>query len=128
VKLVFRIWSCLELCQTRPYITIGCRKYKCLDWIHGMAPELHHGFTMQGQPWQLGHGLSHLLSNSRTCGGHQLPPGASPSCRRPSNEWMNGSPSLGAQGVLFMPLGILGACSNLSCTRSSLGEKRTWFP
>jgi hypothetical protein len=53
-----------------------------------VAPELHHGFTTQGQPWRLGHGLSHLLGNSRTRGGHRLPPGASPSSRRLSDEWM----------------------------------------
>jgi hypothetical protein len=32
-------------------------------WIQGMAPEVHHGFTMQGQPWRLGSSLSHLLGN-----------------------------------------------------------------
>jgi hypothetical protein len=45
--------------------------------------------------------------------------------------WMDGwmdQPSLGAQGGVFMPLGSLGACSTLPCTRSSLGEKGTWFP
>jgi hypothetical protein len=69
------------------YITIECRMYNCLDktW----ALELHHGFTTQGQPWRLGHGLGHLLDNSRTCGGRRLAPGASPSCRRLSDEWMD---------------------------------------
>jgi hypothetical protein len=70
------------------YITIECRVYNCLDGIKACAPELHHGFTTQGQPWELGHDLGHLLGNSRTCGGHQLPPGASPSCQRLSDEWM----------------------------------------
>jgi hypothetical protein len=31
--------------------------------IQGMAPELRHGFTTQGQPWRLGSSLSHLLGN-----------------------------------------------------------------
>jgi hypothetical protein len=44
---------------------------------------------MQGQPWQLGHGLSHLLGNSRTRGGRRLPPGASPLSRWLSDEWMD---------------------------------------
>jgi hypothetical protein len=44
---------------------------------------------MQGQPWQLWHGLGHLLGNSRTCSGRRLPPSASPSCRWLSNEWMD---------------------------------------
>jgi hypothetical protein len=43
------------------------------------------------------------------------------------NEWID-HPSLGAQEGVFMPLGSLGACSTLPCTRSSLGEKGTWFP
>jgi hypothetical protein len=47
-------------------------------WIQGTAPELHHGFTTQGQQWQLGSSLSHLLGNSRTRGVCRLPPGASP--------------------------------------------------
>jgi hypothetical protein len=55
------------------YVTIECRVYNCLDGIQGMAPVLQHGFTTQGQPWQLGHGLGHLLGNSRTCGGRWLP-------------------------------------------------------
>jgi hypothetical protein len=59
-------------------------------WIQGMALELYHGFTTQGQPWWLGHGLSHPLGNSRTCGGRRLPPVASPSCRRLFDEWMDG--------------------------------------
>jgi hypothetical protein len=41
--------------------------------IQVTAPELHHGFTTQGQPWRLGHVLGHLLGNSRTCGGRRLP-------------------------------------------------------
>jgi hypothetical protein len=69
--------------------------YNCLDGIMAWAPELHHGFTTQSQPWRLGHGLSHLLGNSRTCGGRRLPPGASPSCRRLSDEWMDWSSHLG---------------------------------
>jgi hypothetical protein len=47
--------------------------YKRLDEFKGVALELHHGFTMQGQPWWLGHGLSHLLGNSQTCDGCRLP-------------------------------------------------------
>jgi hypothetical protein len=35
------------------YITIECRVYNCLDGIKAWAPELHHGFTTQGQPWRL---------------------------------------------------------------------------
>jgi hypothetical protein len=52
-----------------------------------MAPELHHGFTTQGQPWRLRSSLSHLLSNLRTCGARRLPPGASP---RVGSSLMNG--------------------------------------
>jgi hypothetical protein len=63
------------------YITTEWRMYNCLDGIKAWAPELHHGFTTQGQPWWLGNGLGHLQGNLRTCGGRQLPPGASPSCR-----------------------------------------------
>jgi hypothetical protein len=63
------------------YITIKCRVYNCLDGIKAWAPEIHHGFTTQGQPWWLG--------NSRTCGGRRVPPGASPSCRWLSNKWMD---------------------------------------
>jgi hypothetical protein len=47
------------------YITIKCRMYNCLDGIKAWALELHHGFTTQGQPWCLGHGLGHLLGNLR---------------------------------------------------------------
>jgi hypothetical protein len=32
-------------------------------WIMAWAPKLHHGFTTQGQPLRLGHGLGHLLGN-----------------------------------------------------------------
>jgi hypothetical protein len=75
------------------------------------APELHHGFTTQGQPWRLGHGLSHLLGNSRTRGGRRLPPGASPSSRRLSDEWMDWSPLLGSpRGCIYAlgePWGVL---------------------
>jgi hypothetical protein len=56
-------------------------------WIQGTAPELHHGFTTQGQPWWLGSSLSHILGNLRTCGGRWLPPGASP---RVGASLMNG--------------------------------------
>jgi hypothetical protein len=66
-------------------------------------PWLHHA----GQTMVSRHGLGHLLGNSRTCGGRRLPPGASPSSRRLSDEWMDRSPSLGAQEVVFMPLGAL---------------------
>jgi hypothetical protein len=36
-------------------------KVQTTSRIRVPAPELHHGFTTQGQPWRLGHGLSHLL-------------------------------------------------------------------
>jgi hypothetical protein len=71
------------------YITIERRMYNCLVGIKARAPELHHDFTTQGQLWWLGHGLSHLLGNLRTCGGRRLPLGASPSSRRLSDEWMD---------------------------------------
>jgi hypothetical protein len=93
------------------YITIECRMYNCLDGIKSWAPELHHIFTMQGQPWCLGHGPGHLLGNSRTCGSRQLPPGASPSCRWLSDEWMDRSPLLGRpRGCIYAlgePWGVL---------------------
>jgi hypothetical protein len=79
--------------------------------IQVAAPELHHGFTTQGQPWRLGHGLSHLLGNSRTRGGRRLPPGASPSSRRLSDERMDWSPLLGrTRGCIYShgePWGVL---------------------
>jgi hypothetical protein len=85
--------------------------YNCLDGIKIWAPELHHGFTMQGQPWRLGHGLGHLLGNSRTCGGRRLPPGASPSCQRLTDEWMDRSLLLGCpRGCIYAlrkPWGVL---------------------
>jgi hypothetical protein len=105
------------------YITIECRMYNCLDGIKAIAPELHHGFTTQAQPWWLGHGLGHLLGNWRTCGGRWLPPGASPSVGGSlMNRWID-QLSLGSQGGVFMTLGSLGACSILPYTRSS-----SWFP
>jgi hypothetical protein len=52
-------------------------------------PWLHHA----GPTTVVGHGLSHLLGNLRTCSSYWLPSGASPSCRRLSDEWMDGSPS-----------------------------------
>jgi hypothetical protein len=58
------------------YITIECRVYNCLDGMKAWAPELYHGFTTHGQPWRLGHGLHHLLGNSRTRDDRRLPPGA----------------------------------------------------
>jgi hypothetical protein len=73
-----------------------------------MAPELHHGFTTQGQPWWLGSSLSHLLGNLMTRGGRRLPPGASP---RVGGSVMNGwidQLSLGSQGVYLCPWGALG--------------------
>jgi hypothetical protein len=70
------------------YITIECRMYNCLDGIKAWAPELHHGFTTR-PTMEARHGLGHLIGNSRTCGGRRLPPGASPSCRRLSDEWMD---------------------------------------
>jgi hypothetical protein len=95
------------------YITIECRMYNFLDGIKAWALKLHHGFTTQGQPWRLGHGLGHLLCNSRICGGRRLPPDASPSCGGSlMNGWID-HPSLGAQGVVCMPFGSLGACSTL---------------
>jgi hypothetical protein len=84
------------------YITI---EYNCLDGIKPWAPELHHGFTTLGQPWWLGHGLGHPLGNSRTCSGHQLAPGASPSCRRLSDEWMDRSRLLGRPWGCIYALG-----------------------
>jgi hypothetical protein len=85
--------------------------YNCLDGIKVWALELHHGFTTQGQPWWLGHGLGHLLGNLRTCGGRRLPPGASPSCQRLSDEWMDRSPLLGfPRGCIYAlgePWGVL---------------------
>jgi hypothetical protein len=51
----------------------------------GTPPWLHHaGPTMVARQ-----GLGHLLGNSRTCGGRRLPPGASPSSRRLSDEWLD---------------------------------------
>jgi hypothetical protein len=85
--------------------TIECRVYNCLDGIKTWASELHHGFTSQGQPWRLGHGLGHLLGNSRTCDDRRLPPGASPSCQRLSNDWMNQSPLLGRPRGFIYALG-----------------------
>jgi hypothetical protein len=79
--------------------------------IQVAAPKLHHGLTTQGQPWQLRHGLGHFLGNSRTCGGRRLPPGASPSCRQLSDEWMDRSPLLGCpRGCIYTlgePWGVL---------------------
>jgi hypothetical protein len=93
------------------YITIECRMYNYLDGIKAWALELHHDFTTQGQPWRLGHSLSHLLCNSRTCGGRRLPLGASPSCRRLSDEWIDRSPLLGRpRGCIYAlrePWGVL---------------------
>jgi hypothetical protein len=71
------------------YITTECRVYNFLDGIKTWTLELHHDFTTQGQPWWLGHDLGHLLGNSRTRSGRRLPPGASPSCRQLSDEWMD---------------------------------------
>jgi hypothetical protein len=53
------------------------------------ALKLHHGFTAQGQPWQLGSSLSHLIGNMRTCSSRLLPPDASPSVSGSLvNGWM----------------------------------------
>jgi hypothetical protein len=108
-------------------------------WIQGAASELHHDFTTQGQPWRLGHGLGHLLGNSRTCGGRRLPPGASPSSRRLSNDWMDWSPLLGCQrgciytlgepwGVLHLALHeiFLGREGNLASIKSA-SSRFSWF-
>jgi hypothetical protein len=121
------------------YITIECRMYNRLDGIKAWAPELHHGFTTQGQPWRLGHGLGHLLGNSRTCGSRRLPPGAYPSCRRISDEWMDRSPLLGHPrcciyalgepwGVLHLDLYeiFLGREVNLVSIKSA-SSRFTWF-
>jgi hypothetical protein len=93
------------------YITIECRMYNCLDGIKTWASELHHGFTTQGQPWRLGHGLGHLPGNSRTCDGRRLPPAASPLYRQLSDEWMDRSPLLGhPRGCIYAlgePWGVL---------------------
>jgi hypothetical protein len=71
-------------------------------------------------------GLGHILDDFRTRGGrHRSLLGFT------EFLWMDGwmdEPALGAQGGVFMPLGSLGACSTLPCTRSSLGEKGTVFP
>jgi hypothetical protein len=51
----------------------------------GTPPWLYHvGPTMAARAWP-----SHLLGNSRTRGGRQLPPGASLLSRRLSDEWMD---------------------------------------
>jgi hypothetical protein len=70
-------------------------------------------------------GLGHLLDDFEDS---RRPSSLSPRFRRvPVDGWIDQS-SLGAQGVVFMPLGSLGAFSTLPCMRSSLGEKGTWFP
>jgi hypothetical protein len=70
---------------------------------------------MQEQPWWLG-GLGHLVGISRTCGGHRLPLGASPSCWRLSDDWMDvaagggrgkGGPKLGPEQARMADLGRL---------------------
>jgi hypothetical protein len=80
-------------------------------WNQGMGsrtpPWLHHiEPTMAAR-----HGLGHLLGNSRTCGGRWLPPGASPSRRRLSDEWMDQSPLFGhPMGCIYAlgePWGVL---------------------
>jgi hypothetical protein len=121
------------------YITIECRMYNCLDGIKAWSPELHHGFTTQGQPWRLGHGVGHLLGNSRTCGGRQLPPSASPSFRWLSNEWMDRFPLVGRPrgciyalvepwGVLHLALHeiFLGRDGNLISIKSA-SSRLSWF-
>jgi hypothetical protein len=108
--------------------------YNRLDGIKAWAPEIHHDFTTQSQPWQLGHGLGHLLGNSRTCGGHRLPPDASPSCRRLSNEWMDRSPLLGRPRGCIYDLGepwalyeiFLGREGNLVSIKSA-SSRFSWF-
>jgi hypothetical protein len=108
-------------------------------WIQGTARELHHGFTTQGQPWRPGSSLSHLLGNSRTCGGRRLPPGASPSSRQLSDEWMDRSPLLGRPrdciyalrdpwGVLHLALHdiFLGREGNLVSVKSA-SSKLSYF-
>jgi hypothetical protein len=70
-------------------------------------------------------GLDHLLDNFEDS---RRPSSLSPRFRRVLVDGWIDHPSLGAEGVVFMPLGSLGACSTLPCMRSSLGEKGTWFP
>jgi hypothetical protein len=104
------------------YITIECRMYNCLDGIKAWALELHHDFTTHGQPWRPGHGLGHLLGNSRTCGGRRFLPVL---LLRVGGSLMNGwidHPSLGAQRVVHMPLGALG--SSPTCLAQDLPWER----
>jgi hypothetical protein len=69
-------------------------------------------------------GLGHLLDYFEDS---RRPSSLSPRFLRvPVDGWMD-HPSLGAQVGVFMPLGSLGACSTLPCTRSSLGEKELGF-
>jgi hypothetical protein len=52
----------------------------------GTPPWLHHaGPTMAARAWH----KPSPRQNSRTRGGRRLPPGASPSSRRLSDEWMD---------------------------------------
>jgi hypothetical protein len=85
------------------YITIECRMYNCHDGIKAWAPELHRGFTTQGQPWQLGHVLGHLLGNSRTCGGVRFLPVL---LFRVGSSLMNGS--IDHPSLYLCPWGVLG--------------------
>jgi hypothetical protein len=107
--------------------------------IQVVALELHHVFTTQGQPWWLEHGLGHLLGNSRTCGGRRLPPGASPSCQRLSDDWMDRSPLLGRTRGCIYALGepwhvlqlvlheiFLGREGNLVSIKSA-SSRFSWF-
>jgi hypothetical protein len=95
-----------------------------MTWqIQVAAPELHHGFTTHGQPWQLGHGLGHLLGNSRTCGGRRLPPGASPSSRWLSDDWMDRLPLLGCPRGCIYALGELWGVLHLALHEIFLGRE-----
>jgi hypothetical protein len=102
-------------------LTNSSRGARTPPWLH------HAGPTM----W-LGHGLGHLLRNSRTCGSRRLPPGASPSCWQLSDEWMDRSPLLGRPrghiyslgepwGVLYLALHeiFLGREGNLVSIKSA---------
>jgi hypothetical protein len=96
--------------------------------IQVAALELHHDLTTQCQPWRLGHGLGHLLGNSRTCGGRQLPPNASPSCQRLSDEWMNRSLFLGHPRGCIYALGESWGVLHLASHEVFLGREGNLVP
>jgi hypothetical protein len=82
-------------------------------------PWLHHAGTNMAAR----HGLGHLLGHSRTCGGRRLPPGASPSCRRLSDEWMDRSPLLGRPRGCIYSLGELWGVLHLALHKIFLGRE-----